>query len=174
MIRIAKFLNKDITEEEAKRILEKASFKKMKEDPLKNCDWYKDYGVLKRKSQFLRKGTVGDWKNYFSEEQRQKFDERSRAEFEGSGLELDDVMTEKDMNLEDASLASGGARVKFSAKWLGSNRTLFERHTALREEYEKACGELAEQMYELEKHGVAPVAPDGKVVKFRTVLFPFI
>ena len=136
----------------------------MKKNPQKNYDWYKDYGIMKKDSSFLRKGQVGDWKNYFSEEQQRRFDERTEREFAGLGLKFEDSVSERSLNAEEASLAAGRARVKFKSQWLGSQDALFAKYDGLREEYERVCTDLAQQMNELEKSGVAPVAPDGKVL----------
>jgi len=40
-------------------------------------------------AQFMRKGEIGDWKNYFTEEQNRRFDEIYNRRMAGSGLELD-------------------------------------------------------------------------------------
>ena len=37
----------------------------------------------------LRKGVVGDWKNYFTPEQNARFEKEVLAKLEGSGLEFD-------------------------------------------------------------------------------------
>ena len=66
-------------------------------------------------------------------------------------------------NLEDRSLLAGGARVKFEARWLGDARKYLDSEPGLRLQYESVCAELSTQMLELERLGVTPVAPDGKV-----------
>lgn len=38
---------------------------------------------------FLRKGQIGDWRNYFSEELSKKFDEKLVSKLKGSGLSFD-------------------------------------------------------------------------------------
>ena len=38
---------------------------------------------------FLRKGQIGDWRNYFSAELSKKFDEILVSKLEGSGLSFD-------------------------------------------------------------------------------------
>ena len=40
-------------------------------------------------SRFLRKGQVGDWKNYFTPEQNEKFNKEYAKRMADSGLEFD-------------------------------------------------------------------------------------
>ena len=40
-------------------------------------------------SRFIRKGEVGDWRNYFTREQSRRFDELYQQKMAGSGLELE-------------------------------------------------------------------------------------
>ena len=37
---------------------------------------------------FLRKGEVGDWKNFFTPEQSERFDKELLAKLDGTGLEF--------------------------------------------------------------------------------------
>ena len=38
---------------------------------------------------FLRKGVVGDWKNYFTPEMNERFEKEVLAKLKGSGLEFE-------------------------------------------------------------------------------------
>ena len=40
-------------------------------------------------SAFLRKGVVGDWKNYFTPELNERFDNEVLSKLKGTGLEFD-------------------------------------------------------------------------------------
>ena len=40
-------------------------------------------------SAFLRKGVVGDWKNYFTPELNERFDKEVLSKLKGTGLEFD-------------------------------------------------------------------------------------
>ena len=40
-------------------------------------------------SAFLRKGVVGDWKNYFTPELNERFDREVLSKLKGTGLEFD-------------------------------------------------------------------------------------
>merc|ERR1712179_486748 len=84
---VAAYLEKDLTEEQHKKIVDAVSFKSMKENPSVN---YEDCGALDpSRGKFIRKGIVGDWKNYFSEEQDKFYDEGPMKLLEGTGLEFD-------------------------------------------------------------------------------------
>ena len=50
---------------------------------------YNSYSLEGFYSNFLRKGMVGDWKNYFTPEQNEAFEKQVLAKIEGSGLEFD-------------------------------------------------------------------------------------
>ncbi|XP_003986536.1 amine sulfotransferase-like [Felis catus] len=73
--KVCKFLGKELSEEEMDSIVRQATFQNMKYDPRAN---YKNiiktrYG-LEAKGHFLRKGTIGDWKNHMTVEQNERFD----------------------------------------------------------------------------------------------------
>ncbi|XP_064489150.1 sulfotransferase ssu-1-like isoform X3 [Ornithodoros turicata] len=77
VLKIAEYLEQDMAhvlktdEQKMKKVLEAISFENMKKDlPL----------------QFVRKGVVGDWRNYFSEEQSKRLEERFFEEVKGTDI----------------------------------------------------------------------------------------
>jgi len=81
---IAEFLNKPLSDELINRIAEQCSFRGM----TKNETSYK-LSEKKDSESLLRKGVVGDWKNYFTPEQNERFEKEVLEKLKGSGLELD-------------------------------------------------------------------------------------
>ncbi|KAH9381548.1 hypothetical protein HPB48_005477 [Haemaphysalis longicornis] len=77
VLKITRFVDGAIADELARNedqmraVLEKSSVDSMK----------KDYDV-----QFVRKGTVGDWRNYFTTEQSRRLEERFFSEMAGIDL----------------------------------------------------------------------------------------
>ena len=85
---VATFLEKSLSDDLIQKIVERTSFKAMKNNPMLN---YSTFPNMDHKvSPFMRKGQVGDWKNYFSEEQRKIVDDISKQKFEPEGLFLED------------------------------------------------------------------------------------
>jgi len=80
---IAEFLNKPLTDELINRIAEQCRFKAMENNPSFKVTDEKD------SPSFLRKGVVGDWKNFFTQEQNEKFEKEVLEKLKGSGLEFD-------------------------------------------------------------------------------------
>ena len=83
---IADFLNRPLTDDIISRIAEQSSFSAMKKDrdsvltvPFRDG----------RNVPILRKGVVGDWKNYFTPELNERFEKEVLAKLQGSGLEFD-------------------------------------------------------------------------------------
>ena len=79
---IANFLDKPLSDDLISRISEQCTFNGMK----KNATSYqvkKDDAV---EISLLRKGVVGDWKNYFSPELNERFENEVLANLKGSGL----------------------------------------------------------------------------------------
>jgi len=88
VIKIAEFMGYKLKEEVIDAIVEKTTFQSMKANPATNYDW----SEVKRKpdgQKFLRKGVVGDWRNYFTPDQNVKFDEVYAEKMKNSGLEFD-------------------------------------------------------------------------------------
>lgn len=75
--KVASFLEKKIPEKEMDRLMEHLSFQKMKQNPTCNLDTIVK-AVGGEEGTFMRKGQTGDWKNYFSKELAEKFDETFR------------------------------------------------------------------------------------------------
>jgi hypothetical protein len=79
---IASFVNfPDVTDELIQTVVEKSSFKSMKSNELTNCTQ-----IPQRGEPHMRKGQVGDWKNYFTVAQSEAFDEVYEELMGDSGL----------------------------------------------------------------------------------------
>ena len=82
--KIAKFIGKELPPEIVERIANQTSFNAMKKDERVNYSWISGF-----KDEFIRKGEVGDWKNYFTEEQNRRFDSLYAEKMAGSGLKFE-------------------------------------------------------------------------------------
>ena len=82
---IAEFLDKPLSDEVINRIAEQCTFQGMK----KNETSYAYPNKEEKHMRFLRKGVVGDWKNYFTPELNERFEKEVLAKLKGSGLEFD-------------------------------------------------------------------------------------
>ncbi|KFQ28066.1 Sulfotransferase 1C1, partial [Mesitornis unicolor] len=84
--KIMKFLEKDVNQELLNKILHNTSFETMKENPMTN--YTKEFqGIMDHSvSPFMRKGVVGDWKNYFTVAQSKKFDEDYKKKMADTSL----------------------------------------------------------------------------------------
>uniref|UniRef100_A0A672L8J0 Sulfotransferase n=1 Tax=Sinocyclocheilus grahami TaxID=75366 RepID=A0A672L8J0_SINGR len=72
--KITSFLARNLTSQQLNDVVEHSTFKNMKNNPQAN---YQQIPVILLNHQlgsFLRKGTVGDWKNYFTVAQNERFD----------------------------------------------------------------------------------------------------
>ncbi|XP_063964317.1 sulfotransferase 1C4-like [Lytechinus pictus] len=92
---IAEFMGKTLSDDVIDKIAEASTFKAMKNNPSSNPDTIlmKDIeqaGMEKPKDKsFMRKGVVGDWKNYFTDDQNKRFDELYKKQMADSGLEFE-------------------------------------------------------------------------------------
>ncbi|KAK2508003.1 hypothetical protein MC885_009938 [Smutsia gigantea] len=89
-LRVCKFLGKELSEEELDAVMRQATFENMKSDPLANytnvlktsAEYLTDYGF------FLRKGTIGDWKNHMTVAQNERFDKIFQREMKDFPLKF--------------------------------------------------------------------------------------
>ena len=86
--RIAKFIGQDVSQELIEEIAHRTTFANMKKDNSANYEWVRKY---RRPSgaDFMRKGEVGDWKNYFTPEQIARLDAVYEEKMKGSGLDFE-------------------------------------------------------------------------------------
>ncbi|XP_015930870.1 amine sulfotransferase isoform X1 [Parasteatoda tepidariorum] len=70
--KIANYLGKDLTDSEVDAIANHCSFQNMSQNPNVNYQHWDDLGIRnKNEAKFMRKGEIGDWKNYFTSEMNQ-------------------------------------------------------------------------------------------------------
>nr|XP_012618643.1 amine sulfotransferase-like [Microcebus murinus] len=76
VLQLSKFLGEDLSEETLNAVVRQATFESMKDDPLANYEnaLYWNVGPKLREDHFIRKGTIGDWKNHMTIEQNERFD----------------------------------------------------------------------------------------------------
>lgn len=90
----AKFLEKPITDEQTNELADHLSFKNMKGNPAVNLKPImdvrngKDFFERTGKS-FIRKGQIGDWKNFMTPELSEKFDKWTEENLRDTGLNFD-------------------------------------------------------------------------------------
>lgn len=86
----AKFLGKNITDEQINELREHLKFKKMATNPSMNMEMLlENVPTNDPNLKFIRKGQIGDWKNYMSEELARRFDEWTEKHLYGTGLKFD-------------------------------------------------------------------------------------
>ena len=87
MEKIAKFIDKEISPETRDLIVQQTSFGAMKSSEHTNYSWFE--GI--KGDGFIRKGQVGEWKDFLNEEQNELFDKefKERRKKEGTGIAFD-------------------------------------------------------------------------------------
>ena len=87
VLRIAKFLRDDVPPASViNQVVEQCSFERMKTNPAVDFSW-----IPRNLDQppFIRKGEVGDWRNYFTDEQNTVFDALYAEQMKDSGLDFE-------------------------------------------------------------------------------------
>lgn len=87
----AEFLGKSVTEEQIAGLCEHLKFSKMAANPAINLQH-----ILRQRgingddpdNKFIRKGKVGDWRNYMNKDLAQRFDKWTEKNLQGSTLEF--------------------------------------------------------------------------------------
>ena len=85
---ITKFIGQDISKELVDDIAHKTTFANMKKDSSANMEWVKKF-QRPEGADFMRKGEIGDWKNYFTPEQIARLDAVYDKRMKGAGIDLE-------------------------------------------------------------------------------------
>ena len=79
---LCKFLDHPLSSEKIDALVSHVDFENMKNNPMANPT-----AGLKIQGKFMRKGEVGDWKNFFTTERSEKWNQWIKENIEGTGLE---------------------------------------------------------------------------------------
>ncbi|XP_043942204.1 sulfotransferase 1 family member D1-like isoform X2 [Protopterus annectens] len=89
VMRVMEFLEKELPDEIIDKIVYHTSFEVMKENPMANYSSIAETGYMDFKiSPFMRKGSVADWKNYFTVAQNERFDADYKKKMSGTTLKF--------------------------------------------------------------------------------------
>ncbi|CAL8260309.1 unnamed protein product [Boreogadus saida] len=73
--RISSFLGKNLTDAQLTEVVKHSTFKNMRVIPQANYEMVPDDLLNHHNGKFMRKGTIGDWKNHFTVNQNEIFDQ---------------------------------------------------------------------------------------------------
>ena len=65
--KLAKHLGKELSDEMVEKIREATTLSSMRQNKDFNWSKAKEAGICDKKSEFIRKGAIGDWRNYFTD-----------------------------------------------------------------------------------------------------------
>nr|KAF6449046.1 sulfotransferase family 1C member 2 [Rousettus aegyptiacus] len=86
--KVMQFMGRNLNETILDKIVQETSFEKMKENPMTNRSAVPTSILDQSISPFMRKGTVGDWKNHFTVAQNERFDKIYRKKMEGTSIDF--------------------------------------------------------------------------------------
>lgn len=86
--RVSAFLDKPLREEQIQQVADACEFRSMKNNDMANYSTAPPQILDHSKGQFMRKGTVGDWKNLLTEAEVEHFDAVYKQEMRDVGDEL--------------------------------------------------------------------------------------
>ena len=85
---IAQFMGVDLSSDTVAKIADMADFKNMKNDNTANRSWDKTFDDEEGEPNFMRKGIVGDWKNYLTPDQSAQIDDIFAHRIEHTGFKF--------------------------------------------------------------------------------------
>uniref|UniRef100_A0A3Q3W9E2 Sulfotransferase n=1 Tax=Mola mola TaxID=94237 RepID=A0A3Q3W9E2_MOLML len=84
--RISVFMERELTDEQLANVVKYSTFKNMKKIPQANYEHVSPKMFSQHRGRFMRKGTIGDWKNHFTVAQNERFDEVFHREMKDCAL----------------------------------------------------------------------------------------
>uniref|UniRef100_A0A8C4TD93 Sulfotransferase n=1 Tax=Erpetoichthys calabaricus TaxID=27687 RepID=A0A8C4TD93_ERPCA len=88
VVKFSQFLGKTISDEIIDKITENCIFKNMKQNNMSNFSLVPNEIMDSSKSEFLRKGISGDWKNYFTTPQNEYFNSVYQKEMKDTEIQF--------------------------------------------------------------------------------------
>ena len=86
--KVARFLGKNLSDDMVEKLVNHLSFKQMKDNPAVNKEASRKLGLFTEEGHFMRKGEIGDWKNYFTDDMNKRMDEAIEKHFNPIGLKF--------------------------------------------------------------------------------------
>lgn len=89
IFKISQFLDKPLKDDEVQAVAEHCSFERMSQNKAVNYDHWRKLGFVNlEEGPFLRKGQVGDWRNYFTQEMDATMNAWIKDKFGNSGMKF--------------------------------------------------------------------------------------